>query len=382
MRDIWMPIGLGGNGIWGGKEDSPTPPTPPTPTDPVQLVKSCAFTHGYSRYYTISGEGVDVSFEYDTEFMLRHVYLDNENGGVASMKQSINVTKDHKYIVAVEVYDSGDSEEAYTCIDGIASTKTKFKSDDLTTFFFTAGESGAVDFYIARQDEGDNVSISITSAQVFDLTAQFGAGFEPATADAFLEAMHVESFYNLPFYEPLEDTPIVNIVSNPLFANGLTGWGLSKCTATATAGGAPIVQTATERFGGINQELSLTKTHKYMLCVNAQGEGDTYKTAIAGATDVILSTKANEDTILLFTFNDDGSSQFLYPLRDYRTKSWTARNINLACIFDMTAMFGAGNEPNREDDFFEYLGATKLSDIEIPQPLTITAPSTEETNNE
>ena len=379
MKQIWMPIGLGGNGIWGGKEDSPTPPTPPTPTDPVQLVKSCAFTHGYSRYYTLTGATAVLLYEFGE----RAINVINESAGTGSFKQTINVTKDHKYIVAVGASDTTEAGKMYTSIEGIASTKTLIDNIGITSFLFTAGDTGDAVLNVVKQDEGDSVNVYVTFALVFDLTAQFGAGFEPATADAFLEAMHVYDFYSMLNYEPLEDTPIVNIVSNPLFANGLTGWTTTGATATQPTAGGVVNIVATEKKGTLSQNINLTKDHKYLTGLYAEGYGDgTAITKIGGVSGTNYPLQVEGATMFPFDYSADNGTWTWNAWMDNNEDHFETKIISECCIFDMTAMFGAGNEPNTADKFLEYLGVSYLSDIEIPQPLTITAPSAEETNNE
>ena len=374
-----MPIGLGGNGIWGGKEDDPTPPTPPTPTDPVQLVKSCAFTHGYSRYYTLTGATAVLLYD----FVERAINVINESAGTCSFTQTTNVTKDHKYLVAVGASDTTEAGKMYTSIEGIASTKTLIDYSGITSFLFTAGNTGDAVLNVVKQEEGDSVNVYVTFALVFDLTAQFGAGFEPVTADAFLEAMHVDSFYNLLNYEPLEDTPIVNIVSNPLFANGLTGWTANKATAIQPTAGGVVNVTATATKGGLYNNCNFTKDHKYMIGCYAEGYADgTAFAYVNGVSSSKIALQTNGATMFPFDYTDNDDTFGFYVFRDENEDHFETKVISEGCIFDTTAMFGAGNEPNTADKFLEYLGVSYLSDIEIPQPLTITAPSAEETNNE
>jgi hypothetical protein len=136
------------------------------------------------------------------------------------------------------------------------------------------------------------------------------------------------------------------------------GIGDTFTASNATGSMAGNVQTftasAVNGYVGKNQT-GLTIGHKMYACIYVDTDAGASKVQLLGidGTPYHSGTSGYEllsgTTTLVNTYLD-------FKVRDLRTSGWNAINLKLAHIFDLTAIFGAGNEPSKAemDNFIRY----------------------------
>lgn len=149
-----------------------------------------------------------------------------------------------------------------------------------------------------------------------------------------------------------QDTaPFSNLLSNGDFSNGTTGWSLSNVTASVTDG--EVTSTATASNGNIAQLEPLTAGNIYYLAVYAKNDSTSVTHRLYdGSTFIILINATANSTYTWYSGRAtsantaNGTIQFN---RDGRTSAWTAQYAKDVILIDLTATYGAGNEPSKEE---------------------------------
>jgi len=140
-----------------------------------------------------------------------------------------------------------------------------------------------------------------------------------------------------------------NIVTNGNFSNGTTGWTGAAFTVTAGI----CIYTVTAQYAGATQTIpnyANYKGHKLYVAADVK-------------TNVTTNYLALNDGIFQLVVTHSGSNLFerlsgiqtisavataLYvKVQDARTSAWTETQVDNFVVIDLTAVFGAGNEPTK-----------------------------------
>ena len=141
-----------------------------------------------------------------------------------------------------------------------------------------------------------------------------------------------------------------NLVTNGDFSNGTTGW----VGITAIVGGRAS-KLATSQYQTINQQISVITGHKYYFCIDL--ETDASNAVYWGPTGagVMKTSSGLQHLSQIYT---SGTTGLMYiGVGEFRTSNFTTWYFdNFLCI-DLTALFGAGNEPTAQqmDSYLEGL---------------------------
>ncbi|MCX7715052.1 MAG: hypothetical protein N2171_04930 [Clostridia bacterium] len=221
----------------------------------------------------------------------------------------------------------------------IADTWYKLSSVNTVT---TQTDYIRLQFYHSYADAATHSSkvLSAKNAGVYDLTAIFGAGNEPTLAwcDANI----------VPPYIMFIDS-YANLATNPKFLNGTAGWSPNLCTLSASSGILTCTLTGTSGNYGIYQTLSTTiatGNKVYIRCDIKPKYTGTYRiglndsnTAGAITADVwnTVSTIVTKASYNITVFYANSSSYAVGDVIYFKNCK----------IYDLTALFGAGNEPDK-----------------------------------
>ena len=277
---------------------------------------------------------------------------------------SLTVVKDHKYLFLSHNYftnslfrwiigGTGDSVFDYEEVYTRGTIKTGLASKTGTSYM------------ILRVGGGITVSNQVTKPMLIDLTTMFGSGNEPATVDEFLSM-----FPNPPyFYGTNGASPVVNSACSKIYMNKSIEWNQmvnysslpktkANCGITFTNNGDGTF-TVNGTASGEAQYYIITSAgivgHKYFLCGCPSGGSSTTYSITSG---IRLSNVWKDG------FSDLGSggkfSRALSTGEDFYVhltikKGYTVDNLVFKPqLFDLTQMFGAGNEPSTVAEFWSY----------------------------
>lgn len=238
--------------------------------------------------------------------------------------------------------------------------------NDIDFYYFTSVKNHKYYIYINFTSTNPTVvgGVTYNKAQLFDLTQMFGAGNEPATPEEF-RAMFPDDYY------PYNAGELKSIVPTSVEASGIERFQMldkSKFTATKTIGGVTFtnngdgtitVNGTASSYAGYDLIYRADKFgvvgHKYFLCgCPPGGSFSTYR----------ISASISLDGVYKNGFSDDGtaggnispalsSGEIIYMEITIRS-GYAANNLIFKPqLFDLTEMFGAGNEPATPAEFWQ-----------------------------
>lgn len=132
------------------------------------------------------------------------------------------------------------------------------------------------------------------------------------------------------------------LVQNGNFADGITGWSFNNGTYTISSG--YINMTATAQNTSIRQNIDIISSHKYLFKANVKAVTGTWEMVDATGYSAITTTG---DKVILFT-GSSNQTLIIYGGYDQLNTTLSIGNIQ---IFDLTLMFGVGNEPTSVLEF-------------------------------
>ena len=268
---------------------------------------------------------------------------------------SLAVVKDHKYLFLSHNYSTNslfrwiiggtsDSVFDYEEVYAKGTIKTGLATKTGTSYM------------ILRVGGGITVSNQATKPMLIDLTIMFGTGNEPATVDEFLSMFPNPSY----FYGTNRTPPVVNSVSSKIYMNKSIEWNQlfdkgqfsttkSECGMNFTNNGDgtwTVVGTKniTQGDNFYLTTVQLTSGHKYFLTGKLPSDKD-YRIELLQSS--IQYDAWREGAI----FTCAVSGEFKAYMDIYET------NVEVVFkpqLFDLTQMFGAGNEPTTLAEFWSY----------------------------
>ncbi len=301
---------------------------------PSQTDRTLTFTNNGDGSVTVSGVGVNTA---------RSIY------GISNLKELV---KGHKYLLSGCPKSTGShflSLNVYN--DNSALLAMYYDTGDGIIFTFNqeyyARWIGGV--YIYERTVGVEINRTYTP-QLFDLTEMFGAGHEPATVDEF-KAKFPETYY--PYQRAVLNVynkvvrpcarkgEVVQLLDKNTYYNTQTKLGI---TATNNGDGSWTINGTATKSNYINFSPALTSIiggHKILICGNKENSNFHMGLLNQPITDI-------DGTGAIGIFNQSAE------------KTWGISWANGAVInnvtiypqlFDLTAMYGAGNEPKSLADF-------------------------------
>lgn len=152
-------------------------------------------------------------------------------------------------------------------------------------------------------------------------------------------------------FEELEgDTykPMQNLVANGNFANGTTGWTSPNATSfTVTSNEATF--TATGQAGNIQAPLSIGNVgDKIYVRAEVKATSNLVLLNNAGILATAFHSGSGQYEVLSSVFNSTGGTTSI-RVQDNRTSGWNAISAKKFIEINLTAHFGAGKEPSKEE---------------------------------
>lgn len=134
-----------------------------------------------------------------------------------------------------------------------------------------------------------------------------------------------------------------NLVKNGDFSNGTTGWDSIYSTLTVTNGIASV--TANNKWGNISRWLPTVIGHKYYCKCTVKG--DTKIRLQFGLNTFVYNQQESvfNSISLIYTSIDTKTA---IQITDSRESDWSTFDVKDIMCIDLTATFGAGNEPTKE----------------------------------
>jgi phage-related protein len=139
-----------------------------------------------------------------------------------------------------------------------------------------------------------------------------------------------------------------NLLTNSNFDDDVTDWG-GGASVTRSVSGGILTQTATIINGNSNQNETLVVGRVYYLAVNSKNDTTSVSHRLYDGTNFIISlSTANADYAWYSGVGTATNTAGVVQIgRDGRASGWTAQYIKYVVLLDLTAIFGAGNEPTK-----------------------------------
>lgn len=262
------------------------------------------------------------------------------------VQSNIPVVKNHKYYAASN-YFSVNSVGDFTAY--VAFNNGEFSTSSIVDSISSCLASGLISFYLkcSRSSGPGGVTAEATAGpQLFDLTATFGAGNEPKTVAEF-KAKFPNDLYDyrtsnsLTSYKKLlkvsdvcqlldkSKYPATQTVNGVAYANNGDGTFTISGSATNTnfyrIGNVPLIVTHLYYMG----HTSYTGRYCKMEIHNGVRQIDSYDNGI-----ILTCEKTTESSIYIDTYSGEELNLIYKPQ-----------------LFDLTEMYGAGNEPKTVEEF-------------------------------
>ena len=203
---------------------------------------------------------------------------------------------------------------------------------------------------------GDTVYID--NAITYDLTAYFGAGNEPS------EEWCIENLLEKKEEPEIPDASY-NLITNGNFDTGIEGWvtGAANPNTTlewVTEGVGGYLKTTVINdsniyvFSGVcSNQISLDSTHIYYgavdLKVSSSVTSDVSASLFGNKTDKYAIKDNQWHTLTLYGNPSSTSTTWsAYVIELGSAKAGDVINIDNVMVYDLTAIFGAGNEPTEQ----------------------------------
>lgn len=285
-----------------------------------------------------------------------HTFKRREKEVTWLVQSNIPVIKNHKYYAASN-YFSVNSEGDFTAY--ITFNNGEFNTSSIVDNISSCLNSGLVSFYLkcSRSDILGGVEIKATAGpQLFDLTATFGAGNEPKTVAEF-KAKFPNDLYDyrtsnfLTSYKKLlKVSDVCQLLDKSKYSATIITHGITFTNngdGTITVNG----ETSDTRASYFVNTVPATEGHIYLL------------TGVAGSTSKFFlnSFFATSTSWLKDNICRGGQDGIIFPYVTGATiirtqiavePNATANNLIFKPqLFDLTEMYGAGNEPATVAEF-------------------------------
>ena len=259
---------------------------------------------------------------------------------------SLAVVKDHKYLFLSHNYSTNslfrwiiggtsDSVFDYEEVYAKGTIKTGLATKTGTSYM------------ILRVGGGITVSNQVTKPMLIDLTIMFGTGNEPATVDEFLSM-----FPNPPyFYGTNRTLPVVNSVSSKIYMNKSIEWNqmLQNPNFSNT-----VVDTLTHVSFRVQQ---LASPYNSFLGSELQEPGvvsAVFTIPVSGNCRIKHNGLVHDIDFYYFSSVKDHKYYIYFNFTSINSSVVGGVTYDKAQLFDLTQMFGAGNEPSTPAEFWSY----------------------------
>lgn len=299
------------------------------------------FTNNGDGSITVSG--TSTASDYSQYALFGNVYV------------HLTVIANHKYFFSLHNYST---EPGFIWVIGGTSDPVfnYFEASKKGFITTSLGSKTGTCYMILRVNKGISVDNKITRPQLFDLTEIFGAGNEPSTPEEF-RAMFPDDYY------PYNSGELKTIVPMSVEASGVERFQMldkSKYPATTTINGVTFTNNGDGTIIA-NGTAGTTVATWYNLKNNIE---------IPAGHKMLISGGVTGASWSSYLFYDDSDASHSVDIpgggRIYTTKTSSVKPILFVAkgytvsnlifkpqLFDLTQMFGAGNEPATPAEFWQ-----------------------------
>lgn len=271
--------------------------------------------------------------------------------------QTVNIKSGHKYYMSCKGVSTDDFHFQIYCPNNVLPSCSANTTEGYITGAATADGLGYLQVKLKAGKTVNNITFT---PQLFDLTAMYGSGNEPTTADQF-KADYGTRYYDFQLAsssDSLKSTTVEQILDRTKYPATNTRDGV---TYTNNGDGTINVNgtnTSANRSGyAVQIVTNAIPGHKFLaIGCPAGGSTSTYN----------LYVDCYKDSTWLKLFYETGSG-LIFTVPDTTTKinfyieTYKGATINNLVfkpqLIDLTAMYGTGNEPNSLSEFQADFGA-------------------------
>lgn len=216
---------------------------------------------------------------------------------------------------------------------------------------------------VFRVDSGNTATNAVIKLQIFNLTEMYGAGNEPTTVEQFRQDFPNEMYEYSPVcwkkfrrLKYIANKEPVQLLNKSEFRethvnNGITY--TNNGNGTFTLNGTTTSASSSSIYSSDSKANIVKANHKYLMLgfpIASDGNNYVYFQYHPFNTSIKYYILNNANGYLFFTPMDDGNRWNIFLL--FKTTGFTVNNITIKPqLFDLTAMYGAGNEPTTVAQF-------------------------------
>ena len=349
-----------------------------TPTSVYGSVFSVTNSSGVpSKDYTVKGETIVWN-------QLRTDQTSSGSGSTSTQYATIGTTATslvygHKYYVRFYVkYGAGNTNDS-----SVGFKLGNFGYDEFSMPFFptdsfvlqehistlnpSAGSGINQSGFIKYSDSSKVLSIEWNNLQIFDLTQMFGVGNEPATPSEF-RAMFPDDYY------PYNAGELKSIMPTSIEASGIERFQMldkSKYPATTTSSGVTFTNngdgsitvngtagSTANAYFNVAKNISVIQGHKYYATMSKPIEHANFWLGLyANSGDAPFHGGTILDRSGKILTCVTSSDKLYVDINLYKNTSVSNATVKPQ-LFDLTQMFGAGNEPTTPAEFWQRVPET------------------------
>lgn len=138
-----------------------------------------------------------------------------------------------------------------------------------------------------------------------------------------------------------------NLITNGDFSNGTNGWLTASSSISASGNELSVLARATAGQAK-SANCAMTNGHKYYFRAEVKATTDLAKISVSGIGPKAHSGSGNYESLSSAFLWGASTGPWPFRINDYRMDGWDTIFVKYVTLIDLTAAFGAGNEPTAE----------------------------------
>ena len=270
-------------------------------------------------------------------------YTSTEKAKVANLPDDTNAQLAEK-AKAVDVYTKQQVDAQLAEIDAAIGAPPSTLTTDAKTVVPAINE--------LKSDKVDKVTGKGLSTNDYTTTEKNKLAGIPADTAAQLADIEQKVDVDIPtqLNDKVQNFKLKNEVVNGDFSNGTTGWtngGLQSFTVV----GVEAIALANSQFDGVQQTIPLALNNRYYFKADVKATSNLVRLGMSGnitSTLISHSGSGNYERLSGISIPTTDTS-WTCLIRDYRTTGFDNYFTKNVLVINLTAIFGAGNEPTKEE---------------------------------
>lgn len=195
--------------------------------------------------------------------------------------------------------------------------------------------------YISTLDDQPNDVGGLTAEQLKALFDKFGTEFKAWFNTTHLSENNILSA-NVDRIPKIMQSNLKNLVKNGDFVNGIDGW--SFVGSSGSVANEQLQFTAVTQWGYSSTTVNMVNGHAYYLRGDITSISNVTTLSVDNVGAVLHDGSGKKTLKNVFTW-PNATGNFPLNILDNRASGWTEISADNIMLFDLTAAFGAGNEP-------------------------------------